>query len=129
MDLVLGAVCLACSRWRPPLGGKVRYAAPYAGIGLAGGLVGYARLARWALDGPGGRGRWLLATAWTASAVGLVLARREVDNRMMHIPRYMSASEAKLAWDWIKQVRPDEGVLATYTVSAPFHHVNMSTAI
>ena len=105
---------LATAAWR-----KVRYTAPYAGIGLAGGLVGYARLARWAIDRPGSRGRWLLAAAWTASAIGLVLARHEVDNRMANIPRYISPDEAKVAWDWITRVRPDEGVLATYILSAP----------
>jgi hypothetical protein len=105
---------LATSAWR-----KVRYAAPLAGLGLAAGLVGYARLGRWVLDRPGAHGRWLLAATWAACAVGLALARREVDSRMAQIPRPISRAEAEQTWRWIKEVGPDDGVLATYPVAAP----------
>ncbi len=111
---LFGPEMLATPEWR-----KVRYAAPLAGLGLAAGLVGYARLGRWLLDRGGAKRYWLLATAWMACALGLALAHREVSDRMSRIPKPMSRTEAEQVWRWVEQVGPDDGVLATYTVAAP----------
>jgi hypothetical protein len=95
----------------------VRYAAPVVALGLAAGLVGYARLARWS-QGCRKRqlmlaGVWLTAAAGSAALLGSFLGFAE--NRLYPI----DAEEARAIWAWIDRVGPDDGVLAAYEVSAP----------
>ncbi|MBX6312936.1 MAG: DUF2079 domain-containing protein, partial [Isosphaeraceae bacterium] len=70
----------------------VRYTAPAAALVLAAGLVGFARLGTWLRCRPAGR--WLLAAAWVAAALGLGAAGRELGRRFDRIPRPISQEEA-----------------------------------
>jgi uncharacterized membrane protein len=95
--------------------GNVRYTTPVVGIILAAGLIGFARAAQWCLARP--RGRIWLAGLWLAIAIGLLASRSEIDNRLAQVPRPISRVDAAAAWTWIKRVGPDDGVLASYSVS------------
>ncbi len=95
----------------------VRYAMPMAVMVLAAGLIGYARLAAWLLPRPAGRA-WLVM-AWLAAAAMGAVGLRDVSNRMAAVPRVFDLPEAGEIWGWIRQVGPDDAVLADYEVSAP----------
>ncbi len=95
----------------------VRYAMPMAVMVLAAGLIGYARLAAWLLPRPAGR-VWL-AMAWLAAVAMGAAGLRDVSNRMAAVPRVFEPQEAGEIWGWIRQVSPDDAVLADYEVSAP----------
>ncbi len=103
---------LATEEWH-----HVRYTALPVAVILAAGLVGYARLGSWAL--PRRRGILLVALVWMAVAGSGSLGLQEITARMARIPRPISASEADAVWYWVGQVGPNEGVLATYEVTAP----------
>jgi hypothetical protein len=97
--------------------GNVRYTTPIVGVLLAAGLIGYARAADWCL-----RRRWgvgWLAGLWLALVIGLLVSRGEVDSRLARAPRPVSRADAAAAWPWIERVRPEDGVLASYSVSPP----------
>jgi hypothetical protein len=95
----------------------VRYAMPMVVLVLAAGLVGYARLGNWLLPHRGGKA--FLALVWSGSALICVVGLRDVSNRMAQIPTHIDRQEAEEIWSWIRQVGPDEAVLADYEVSAP----------
>jgi uncharacterized membrane protein len=95
----------------------VRYTAPFLVLGLAAGLIGFARLAMWLKDRRGGQ--WLLAATWVATAAGLLAATAVLQTRFARFLPPISATEAAETWRWVRQVKPDEAVLATYEVAAP----------
>jgi hypothetical protein len=103
---------LATEQWH-----HVRYTVLPTVMVLAAGLVGYARLGTWLR---GRRRGWLLmAVVWIAGAAGCGLGLKELSGRMSRIPHPISPQEADAIWYWIGQVGPDDGVLATYEVTAP----------
>jgi hypothetical protein len=95
----------------------VRYAIPMVVMVLAAGLIGYARLAAWLLPRPAGR-LWLAMVWLTAAAMG-VIGLYDVSHRMAAVPRAIDEEEARQIWTAIRQVGPDDAVLADYAVSAP----------
>ena len=103
---------LAAEEWH-----HVRYTAPMVALGLAAGLIGYARLGSW-LSGLRG-GRWLMPGVWLVAAAGLVAGTCEVQARLGYVPEPISPAEAEAVWSWIRRVGPDDGVLAVYHVTAP----------
>jgi len=103
---------LATEEWH-----HVRYAVLPVGMILAAGVIGYARLGAWLKVRRGG---WfLLALVWLVAALAGGLGLRELSARMSCIPRPISTQEADAIWYWIRQVGPEEGVLAAYEVTAP----------
>jgi hypothetical protein len=103
---------LETSQWH-----EVRYAMPMVVLVLAAGLIGYARLAARLLPRPAGR-RWL-ALVWLASAAVCAVGIRDVNRRIASVPASIDRQEAEAIWAWIRQVEPDDAVLADYEVSAP----------
>ncbi len=98
----------------------VRYVAPMAAIGVAAGVLGYARLAaRLGRTTPRGWGFAAVAGLAAASAVGLASARAVVGSRWAYAPRPIPAGEVAGLRAWIDRVGPDDGVLADYKVAAP----------
>jgi Predicted membrane protein (DUF2079) len=95
----------------------VRYCAPFVVLGLAAGLIGFARLATWLKDRRGGR--WLLAAAWATAASGLLAASLVLQERFAEYEAPISTAEAAEIWGWVARVGPDDTVLASYEVSAP----------
>ncbi len=95
----------------------VRYAMPMVTLVLAAGLIGYARLAAWLLPRRGGRAG--LALAWLASAAIGGVGLRDVTRRMASVPATIDRQEAEEIWAWIRQVAPEDAVIADYEVSAP----------
>lgn len=109
---------LASGRWALSYLGTeqwhhVRYAAPMAGLVLAVGLVGYARL----MKRIAGKPRALMAVL--AIALGLAAAGRELVARFARVPVPISRIEAAEVRAWMQQIGPEEGILATYEVTAP----------
>jgi hypothetical protein len=86
-------------------------------VGLAAGLVGYARLATWLRDRR--HGRWLLAAVWVATAAGLLVADSAIQKRFANIEYPISKTEAAEIWRWVGRVGPRDAVLACYEVCAP----------
>jgi Predicted membrane protein (DUF2079) len=103
---------LATPEWH-----HVRYAMPMVTLVLAAGLIGYARLASWLLPRRGGRAG--LAMVWLASAAIGVVGLRDVTGRVASVPITIDRHEAQELWAWIRQVAPDDAVIADYEVSAP----------
>jgi hypothetical protein len=103
---------LATPEWH-----HVRYAMPMVVLVLAAGLIGYARLATWLLPHRGGRA-WL-ALAWLGAAVMGGIGLRDVTNRLASVAPLIDSREAEEIWTWIRQVGPDDAVMAGYEVSAP----------
>jgi hypothetical protein len=105
---------LAAEEWH-----HVRYAAPFVAIGVASGVLGFARL----MGSLGGRLRAARIAAQVGlvaiTAVGLLAGRAEVESRFDRAPRPVSREEAEGLWPWIDRVGPDEGVMADYKVTAP----------
>jgi hypothetical protein len=95
----------------------VRYAMPMAALVLAAGLIGYARLATWLLSRRAGR-TWL-ALAWSGAAAMGGVGLWDVTHRLDRVPVLIDRPEARAIWTWIRQVGPDDAVLADYEVSAP----------
>lgn len=95
----------------------VRYVAPAASMLLAAGLVGYSRLGTWL---KGRRfGHLALALAWSFALMAGSIGLKDILTRMNRIPHPISLEEAARIQQWIGRVGPDEGVLATYEVTAP----------
>ena len=103
---------LSTSDWH-----HVRYVMPMAAMVLAAGLIGYARLANWLLPRRGGRA-WL-AMVWICAAAFCGVGLRDVTDRLAHVPVLIDREEAEQIWSWIRQVGPDDAVMADYEVSAP----------
>jgi hypothetical protein len=103
---------LATGEWH-----HVRYAAPAVAMVLAAGLVGYSRLAAWLA----GRrhGRQALALVWILAAAAGGLGMTEVMSRMARVPHPIGLEEVRSIRHWIDQIGPEDGVLATYEVTAP----------
>ncbi len=95
----------------------VRYTALAVAVVLAAGVIGYARLGTWLRSRR--EGPFLLATVWVAAAVGCAAGMRDLSARMDRIPSPISREEAETIWYWIRQVGPEDGVLAAYEVTAP----------
>src|SRR5262249_6295876 len=95
----------------------VRYTVPMVVTVLAAGLVGYARLGSWLILRRGGRA-WL-AVAWVAAAGSCAVGLRDITHRMASAPVTIDRGEAEDIWAWIRQVGPDDAVLADYEVAAP----------
>ncbi len=95
----------------------VRYAMPMVAFVLAAGLVGYARLAARLI--PLRFGRLGLAAVWILAAGLGVLGLRDVSRRLEFAPIAFDRREAAEIQGWIRQVAPDDAVLADYDVSAP----------
>jgi hypothetical protein len=95
----------------------VRYTAPLVALGVAAGMVGYARVARWLSVRSGTR----LATMilWAAALAGMLAAKTTLDRWWAQAPRPISAAEAGELWRWIGEVRPEDAVVAAYEVTAP----------
>jgi hypothetical protein len=95
----------------------VRYAMPMVSLVLAAGLIGYARLAAWLLSRRAGRA-WL-ALAWLASAAIGGAGIGELSRRVASVPATIDPREAEEIWAWIRQVGPDDAIIADYEVAAP----------
>jgi hypothetical protein len=103
---------LGSSSWH-----HVRYVMPMVGITLAAGLVGYARLGNRLPRYPRGWA-WMtlvLASAALTSAIGLWY----VAGQLARVPVPIDRREADEIWSRIREVGPDDGVLADYQVAAP----------
>jgi hypothetical protein len=103
---------LATEQWH-----EVRYTIPPLAMTLAAGLVGYARLGAWLERRR--RGPLALALVWVLAACACGAGLSELTARMAWIPQPISPLEAEAIRYWISQVGPDDGVLATYEVTAP----------
>ncbi len=95
----------------------LRYITPIFAVLVAAGLIGYARIALWALPKP--RGKLILATVWVLTLLGCAAGTWEVHNRMSRIEWLISPEEAKELWKWIDKVGPDDAVMAAYEATAP----------
>lgn len=95
----------------------VRYVVPLVAVSVAAGCIGFGHLARRLLDQPNGRAR--LAAVWASAAIGLVTADVLLARLMSSVPRRVPAAEVGPLWHWIRQVGPDDGVIAHYSVCAP----------
>jgi hypothetical protein len=90
---------------------------PMVALVLAAGLIGYARTASRLLQRRGGRA-WL-ALAWLASAAIGGAGLWDITRRVASVPVAIDPQEAEEIWAWIRQVGPDDAVLADYQVAAP----------
>ena len=95
----------------------VRYAVPMLAMSLAAGLVGYARWANWLRGRPGGRAA--LALTWLLAAALGVMGLNEVKTRMDATPPVVAPADVGPYWEFVRQVGPDETVLAAYEFTAP----------
>jgi Predicted membrane protein (DUF2079) len=103
---------LATEEWH-----HVRYTVLPVAMMLTAGVIGYARLGAWLKPRLGG---WFLfVLVWLLAALAGCLGLSNLSARMSYIPRPISAKEADDIWYWIRQVGPEEGVVAAYEVSAP----------
>jgi hypothetical protein len=103
---------LATEQWH-----HVRYTALFVALALAAGLVGFAKIGAWLLGRPWGRRA--LALTWVAAAVLSATALGVVVRTTGRQPRPVDPAEVAAVWRWVGQVGPDDGVLATYEVTAP----------
>jgi hypothetical protein len=113
---------LANGRWALRLIGSeswhhVRYAAPFLASSLAAGLVGWSKGWDWAarVERPGPL-RALMVVSSYLLMIGPFLY---VESRFQAVPRRISPSDVAPLWQWIDQVKPDDGVLAHYDLTAP----------
>lgn len=103
---------LATEEWH-----HVRYTSPFVGMGIAAGVVGFAKVGRWILDQP--RGRLGLAALWVATAATFTIPLAEILHRIDQQVHPISKAEAESFWAIAAKVKPDEQVLAVYDVTAP----------
>lgn len=103
---------LASEEWH-----HVRYAAPFVGMGLAAGVVGFANLGRWVIERP--RGRLGLVALWIATASTLTIPLLEILNRVDQQVHPIGEEEVRAFWSIVEEVGVDEEVLAVYDVTAP----------
>ncbi|MHB1560193.1 MAG: DUF2079 domain-containing protein [Isosphaeraceae bacterium] len=113
---------LCNGRWAPrflatPEWHHVRYAMPMVTLVLAAGLIGYARLAARLRHRRAGRA--VLIMTWLATAALGAWGTREVARRVESVPSPIDRAEAETIWTWVRQVAPDDAVIADYAVSAP----------
>jgi len=95
----------------------VRYAVPMVAMSLAAGLVGYARLANWLRDRPGGP--IALALGWLLAAVIGLIGLYRVSALMEGTAPVVAPADVAPYWAFVQQVKPDETVLAAYEFTAP----------
>ncbi len=96
---------------------SVRYVVPMLVMVLAAGLIGYARLGSWLLSRRRG---WIgLAVVWLASAGICGVGLHDVLGRLARVSPVFDHAEAQEIWSWVRQVGPDDAVMADYAVSAP----------
>lgn len=95
----------------------VRYAVPMLSMSLAAGLVGYAHLANWLRGRPGGP--VALALAWLLAAVVSLTGLYRVTTLMEAVPPAVAPDDVAPYWAFVRQVKPDETVLAAYEFTAP----------
>ncbi len=95
----------------------VRYTVPLLSMSLAAGLVGYGRWANWLRDRWGGR--YVLALSWLLAAVFCVSGLNTVLARMEGVPRAVDPRDVEPYWSCVRQVGPDDAVLAAYEFTAP----------
>ena len=103
--------------WRPTEWHHVRYTVLPVAMILAAGVIGYARLGAWL---KARRGGWFLLVrsgSWPRSLAAGIAGAVGPDGRGS--PCRSAAQEAEAIWYWIRQVGPDDGVLAAYEVTAP----------
>ena len=107
-----GMHLLATTSWH-----HVRYAGPFVATSLAAGILGGARLWRFAslLPNP---------NAWRAAATILavtatVWARQNIESRLDAVPAPFSQTEVSQIWNAISKVGPNDAVLAHYDLAAP----------
>ena len=96
---------------------EVRYTAPFVTLGLAAGLIGFARLARWLQARP--RGRWLLGLAWLVIAWASIGSLFWLHGLTEQRPHPIDAAEVEAFWAAARRVAPEDGVLAHYDFTAP----------
>jgi len=96
----------------------VRYVAPLTAVLLASALVGYARVGSLLWRRPR-KGPALAALMVVVTIAGLTASNVALQLRFAKVPRVISVAESNGLRQWIEQVGPDEGVLATYEVAAP----------
>jgi hypothetical protein len=95
----------------------VRYTVPMVVTLLAAGLVNYAVLGQKLLRRR--RGWIVLAVIWALAAAMNLFGLWNLETRIANVPNTFSADEAAEVWKWIRQVDPDDAVLADYAVTAP----------
>jgi hypothetical protein len=95
----------------------VRYVMPMVILVLGAGLIGYARLASWLR--PRRAGRAWLVLAWLAAAALGGAGLSDLTQRLARVPATFDRQEASTIWTWIRQVDPEDAVLADYAVAAP----------
>jgi len=96
---------------------SVRYVVPMVVMVLAAGLIGYARLGSWLLSRRGGRVG--LAVVWLASVAICGVGLHDVLGRLSRVSPPLDGEEVREIWSWVREVGPDDAVMADYTVSAP----------
>jgi Predicted membrane protein (DUF2079) len=107
-----GLSSLGTAQWH-----DVRYAMPMVCTVLAAGLIGYSRMAARLLSHRAGRA-WL-TLAWLALAAIGGVGIRDVTRRVAATPAPIDRKDAEDIWAWIRQVGPDDAVIADHRVSAP----------
>jgi hypothetical protein len=96
---------------------SVRYVVPMVVMVLAAGLIGYARLGSGLLSRRGGGIG--LAVVWLASAGICAVGLHDVLGRLSRVRPVFDRAEAEEIWSWVREVGPDDAVMADYAVSAP----------
>jgi uncharacterized membrane protein len=95
----------------------VRYTMPMVVTVLAAGIVGYCRVGQALLDRRHG---WIGVVAiWIMAATLNISGMFNVESRMAYVPRIFEDAERRELWKWIRQVGPDDAVLADYAVCGP----------
>ncbi len=107
---------LACGKWTMDwLGTRdwhhVRYTAPAAGVVMVAGLIGYARISR--------RGRLVAFGVAAACLAGFAVAGKFVADEFARVPVAFDRAESAKIWHFIRQVGPEDGVMAAYELTAP----------
>ncbi len=103
---------LATTEWH-----SVRYVEPMVIMVLAAGLIGYARLSTWLLKR---RGRLIsLILLWLAAAFVCGVGLNHVVGLLSRAPVTFDRDETREIWSWVREVGPDDAVMADYEVSAP----------
>lgn len=95
----------------------VRYAMPLVCTVVPAGLVGFATLWRWL----GQAARPRLARSLTLAGLVLLLGlgTRTMSDRLARRPLPVDPAEVPALWSWIRQVGPEDGVIAHYDLTAP----------
>ena len=60
-----------------------------------------------------------MAMAWVCAGLFCGVGLRDVTDRLAGVPVLIDREEAEQIWSWIRQVGPDDAVMADYEVSAP----------